>query len=113
MKKDVNVFLGHILDSIESVEAYTRGLTIEDFFNSEEKQDAVIRRIEIIGEATRNIPLGFRKTHDHIPWKEIAGMRDKLAHDYFGVSLNVAWGVAKNDLPKLKQDIKKLLIRIE
>lgn len=109
MKKDVNVFLGHILESIESIEAYVHGLEKDDFLNSEEKQDAVIRRIEIIGEATRNIPSSFRKQHAHIPWKDIAGMRDKLAHDYFGVSLNVAWEVVKNDLPKLKRDIKKLV----
>jgi len=113
MKKDTKVFLGHILESIEHVEAYIHGLRKDDFLNSEQKQDAVIRRIEIIGEAARNIPASFRKKHNHIPWKKIAGMRDKLAHDYFGVSLNVAWDVAKSDLPKLKKDIEKLLDETE
>lgn len=109
MKKDVDVFLKHIVENIDAVERYTKGLRKEDFLNLEEKQDAVIRKIEIIGEAIRNIPMNFRDKHRNIPWKKAAGMRDKLIHDYFGVSLNVTWDVAQNDLPKLKKSIKKLL----
>ncbi|MEM5810198.1 MAG: DUF86 domain-containing protein [Candidatus Aenigmatarchaeota archaeon] len=109
MKKDIKVFLNHMLESIEKIEEFMKNTTKENFFSSVLLQDAIIRRLEIIGEAVKNIPLEFRKKYKDIPWREIAGMRDKLIHGYFGVDLELVWEVVKRDLPKLKTKIKNIL----
>ncbi len=109
MKKDPLVFIKHIRDHIDRIEKFMGNISKESFFNNEEKQSAVIREIEIIGEATKNLPKDFTKNHPSIPWKDIAGMRDKLIHHYFDVDLELTYDVVKNDLPKLKKEIKKIL----
>jgi len=108
MKKDLLIFVRHILESIEKIELFTKNVKKSDFFKNEEKQSAVIRQIEIIGEAAKNIPNSFRSDND-IPWKDIAGMRDKLIHHYFGVNLENVWKVVIEDLPVLKSQIKNIL----
>lgn len=109
MIKDPDVFLNHILDSIGAIEEYTIDLSEEGFLASQEKQDAIIRRVEIIGEAVRNLPLEFRKQHPQVSWKKISGMRDKIVHEYFGVDTELVWEVIKKDLPPLKEQIRKIL----
>lgn len=109
MEKDLKIFLKHILESVKAIENYTEKVSKEKFVKDTEKQDAIIRRVEIIGEAARNIPAKFKEKHREIEWREIIGMRDKLIHEYFGVSLNVVWDTVKNDIPKLKKQIKELL----
>ena len=111
MKKDPQVFIKHILDSIDAVENYTKNLSEDQFLRSLEKQDAIVRRVEIIGEAVRNIPADFRQAYPDIPWRKISGMRDKLVHEYFGVDLELVWAVVKKDLPSFKRQIKNLLIK--
>lgn len=113
MKKDPFVFLGHIMESIGRIEEFTKGVTKEDFLKSIQLQDSVIRRIEIIGEAAKNLPVGFQKEHDDVSWSKMARTRDKLIHGYFGIDLEMAWSIVKNDLPELKAKVQKILTEIE
>ena len=109
MKKDNFIFIRHIKDAIESIEHFVSGFSKEEFMRNEEKQYAVIRAIEIIGEAAKNISSEFRKEHPTIAWKEIVGMRDRLIHQYFGVNLERVWLVVEKDLPELKSQIVSIL----
>jgi len=109
MKKDPKILLLDIMDSVEKMEEYIKNVSENDFFDDLKTQDAVIRRIGIIGEAVKNLPVAFRKKHPDIPWKEIAGTRDVIIHDYSGVDTDLVWEIIKNDLPKLKNQIKELL----
>jgi uncharacterized protein with HEPN domain len=111
VKKPTNpeVFLHHILESIESIERFTNKVAQNEFRLNDEKQSAVIRKIEIIGEAVKNIPTDFKKKYPTIPWEEAAGMRNKLIHEYFGVDLFLVWKTIKSDLPKLKTQIQKII----
>lgn len=108
MRKDPKIFLLHILESIEKIEEFTKGITKKEFFKSIKTQDAVIRRLEIIGEATKNLPKEFTQKHPEVPWGELARMRDKLIHGYFGVDLNLTFKIIKEDLPDLKKKILKV-----
>jgi len=111
MKND-KPYLLHIYDSISDVERFIKGVSKEQFFENKEKQYAVIRALEIIGEATKNISPDLRAIYPKIPWKTIAGMRDKLIHQYFGVKLERLWEVIQKDLPALKEQISKVLEQI-
>ena len=113
MKKDPKIFLKHILESIEEVEGFIVDISEEEFSRDVKTQDAVARRIEIIGEAAKNLPALFRRKHPQIEWREIVGMRDKLIHHYFGIEMSIVWATSKNDLPKLKQQISKILGSLE
>ncbi|MEM3061811.1 MAG: DUF86 domain-containing protein [Candidatus Bathyarchaeia archaeon] len=108
MKKD-EACLKHILDAISKVEKFTEGVTKEGFFENVEKQYAVLRALEIIGEATKNLSRELKAKHRQVPWKDIAGMRDKLIHEYFGVNLELVWGTLKDKLPELKKQIYMIL----
>jgi uncharacterized protein with HEPN domain len=107
MIKNPQIYIRHILESIEAVADYIDGVSKKDFLADTEKQDAVIRRIGIIGEAVKNIPESVRKQNTTIPWRNIAGMRDIVVHEYFDVDLNYAWETAKVGLPKLKRELIK------
>ena len=107
-RRDVD-FLADILEAIDRILAYTAKMTEEEFLSSKITQDAVIRNIEVIGEGTKNISATFRSKHAEIPWKDLAGVRDKLIHQYFGVNLEIVWEIIRHDLPQLKPQIEGLL----
>jgi len=108
MNKDPKIFIEHILECTERIEEYTKEMMKEDFFDSVQIQDAVMRRIEIIGEAVKNIPKEIKDKYQDIPWRQIAGMRDILIHEYFGIDLELTWKVAKKDVPDLKKKMLKV-----
>ena len=107
MKED-RVYLQHIRDAIQKIMDYTQEGK-EIFLEDNKGQDAVIRNLEIIGEAVKNLSQKLRDQHSDIPWKQIAGMRDEMIHEYFGVDLDIVWNVVKRDLPVLKEKINSLL----
>jgi uncharacterized protein with HEPN domain len=109
MTKDGRVYLIHILDAIALIESYTKGKTAADFKKTKMLQDAVIRQIEIIGEAAKMVSAAAKAKDDSIPWKDIAGMRDKLIHGYFGVDIEAVWSTVERDIPALKAGIERLL----
>jgi uncharacterized protein with HEPN domain len=108
VKKPPIIFIDHIIECADIIEHYIKNLAKSKFLKSREKHDAVIRRIEIIGEATKHIPKSFKDKYPDIPWKKIAGMRDMLIHEYFGVDLDLTWNVAKRDIPRLKKQLIKI-----
>ncbi len=107
--RDVRLYLGDILESITLIIQYTGTLTLEEFEEDIEKQDSIIRRLEVIGEAVRQVPDEFKKDHPDIPWRDIGDFRNVLVHEYFGLKIDRVWNVIHKDLPKLKEQITILL----
>jgi uncharacterized protein with HEPN domain len=107
--KDNLVYLRHILDAIARIEEYTKEMEYENFMNNKLVQAGVIREIEIIGEATKRLTQGFKEKYPDIPWKKMAGMRDKLIHDYLGVDIDAVWDTVEKDIPMLKNKLKGLI----
>ncbi len=108
-QRDIRDYLRDILNAIDLAESFIANLTFDEFQTDAKTSFAVIRALEIIGEATKNIPDQLREDYPSIPWKGFAGMRDKLIHAYFGVNLEVVWDTVQQDLPQLKPVIHEIL----
>lgn len=109
MKKNPIIYIEHISICISRIQVYTQEIDENTFLKNNLVQDAVIRNFEIIGEATKKLDEDFRIKYSDIEWKKIAGMRDKLIHDYIGVDLWAVWGVVENIIPTLDTQIKQIL----
>jgi len=107
-KRDYNVYVDDILESINKIEDYMGELDFEQFSKDTKTIDAIVRNFEIIGEATKHIPAKIKKRYPDVPWKLMAGMRDKLIHEYFGVDKQVLWKTIKEDFVPVKPLIEKL-----
>ena len=108
MKKDPRILLQHILESIDNLEDYLRGVTEDDYLFNIEKQDSAERRLQIIGEAIVQLPQAFKDQHPEIPWVKIAGLRNRLVHEYFDIDHGLIWNILTRSLPDFKKQIQKL-----
>ncbi len=109
MKKDYRIYLKDILEAIEKIEEFIQDLNYKNFCQDDKTSSAVIRKLEIIGEASKNIPPKIRDKFAEIPWKEMAGMRDRLIHFYMGVDYELIWDAIKVKIPSIKKILKKFL----
>lgn len=107
--KDNKIFLGHILECIKIIKGYIKDVSKDDFEKDIQLQDAIIRRIEIIGEAAKNISEEFKEEHSEIPWHKMIGIRNTVIHEYFGVKIGVVWDVCKKSINELESVIQKIV----
>ena len=111
-QRDPRLFIEDILLSISAIERYVSDLSKEEFAEQDLIQDAVVRRLEIIGEAARQLPTELRDLYPDIPWRRIAGLRNRLTHEYFGIVVDRVWNVVQDDLPTLKTKIEDIQSRL-
>ena len=109
MSRDFKVYLEDIFTSAEKIEKYTSGLSYEDLLGDDKTFDAVLRNLEILGEAAKKVPQDIQKKHAEIEWSKLAGLRDILIHQYFGVDAEIIWDIIKNKLPELKKTVCSIL----
>lgn len=109
MQRDIGLYLDDIRESIEKIESYTQNINEEEFSRNIQTQDAVLRRLAIIGEAVKHLPEDIKEKHKQIPWKQITGARDIFVHEYFGVGIERVWKTVQEDLPRLKKVVKEVI----
>lgn len=113
MAKENSIRLRHILEAIGRIEEYLNGFDEERFERERLYQDAVLRQLEIIGEASKNISDDLKSANPHIEWRKMAGTRDPLAHGYFSVDIEIVWRITQDFLPKLRSEVEKILEEVE
>jgi uncharacterized protein with HEPN domain len=109
MKRDYKDYLRDMLDNAEKAQNFVHGMEYDEFFEDQKSVYAVVRALEIIGEAARQVPEDVRKVYQELAWREIGGMRNKLSHDYFGVNIKVVWRTVREDLPPMIPVLRKML----
>jgi uncharacterized protein with HEPN domain len=107
------LFLEDILLAMDKIEKYTNNISQEEFKNKDIVIDAVIRNLEVIGEAAKSIPVEAREEYPHIPWKRMIGLRNIMIHDYFGIDLSIVWTIVRTNLPEARKDIENMLSKIK
>jgi uncharacterized protein with HEPN domain len=113
MKRAWRDYVADILTSIQEVENFTHGMDFEDFASDKKTVNAVVRSLEVMGEAAKRVPETVRLRYPDVPWKRMTGMRDKLIHEYSGVDLEIVWGVVKTELPPVKPLIEQIFEDVE
>ena len=109
MPRDYKAYLEDIVQAAQKINRYISGLSLQTFSSDEKTIDAVVRNLEVIGEAVRNIPVDIRERYPEIEWRRIAGLRNILIHEYFAISMKIIWDIARNKLPILEKEIKKII----
>ena len=107
-RRDPDLLVQDMLDATRKIEMYTDGLDHSAFLRDEKTADAVVRNLEVLGEAARQMPDDFTKRNPNVPWNQIAGLRNRIVHDYFGLDLEIIWQIIQHDLPPLKTQLQKL-----
>ena len=112
-KRSLELLVEDIWESIEKIERYTEGLTQDNFQSDEKTTDAVVRNLDIIGEAAGRLPEEYTERHSDIEWVKIIGLRNRIVHEYFGVDLQIIWQIIKKDLPVFKTSLNKIRSRMD
>ena len=107
-KRPIDLLLNDILESIDKVEQYTRGMSFDTFSNDQKSIDAVVRNLEIIGEAANRLPDDFKERHSNVEWYKVVGLRNRIIHEYFGIDLQIIWQIVHVDLPELRQTLSRI-----
>ncbi len=108
-ERDASLLIEEMLAAIRKIERYTEGMDQVRFHQDEKTVDAVVRNLEVVGEAARRIPAEFTSRHAHLPWRQVAGLRNRIVHDYLGLDLEIIWQVIRHDLANLKIQLEQLL----
>ena len=107
------IYIKDIVEAMNKIEEFISGMSFEEFLNDDKTKSAVIRKFEVLGEATKNVSDIIRNNYSQVPWKEMAGMRDKLIHSYFGIDYELVWITIKKKIPEVKSMIQKILEELE
>jgi len=110
MKRDYKLYLNDIKESIQQIEEYTKNMSQEEFSKNKKTQDAVIRRLEIMGEASRNIPRALKEKNKHVSWFDMSQFRDFISHSYFNLGLETIWKTIKEKIPQIKESLQKITL---
>jgi len=113
MKREAGDYIEDIISAMDKAMDFVKNISYEEFTRDDKTVFAVVRALEIIGEAAKNIPDDIRKNYPLIPWKDMAGMRDKVIHEYFGIKLSIVWRAVKEEIPPLKPIFEKILGDLE